>query len=1002
VCLTTHARGLDPNRQLSQYVRQQWLAGSGFPGGAINAIAQTADGYLWIGTDKGLLRFDGFTFSLVSVPPFASASDTPILQLLTDADGQLWVRPEGADVVRQNNGQFESVRYGAVAQTSQITAMAKDSQGRIVVSDIARGTFRFDGGRVEQLAEPAVLPGAASPPVISMAQGADGGLWLGTLGVGLYLFAGGRSTRVDAGLPDQKMDCLLLVSKDELWVGTDTGLFRGNGKEFHRIDLPAALGSVQVLSILRDRDANIWASTTRGLLRINRNGIVFSTEDSIRGNGGINTLFEDREGNLWFGGPEGLGRIRDSTFLSYSPAIDARFERDGPVYADKEGRTWFAPAQGGLYALKNASIVFNATGIPANDVVYSIGGNGDDLWVGRQHGGLTHLDLRGGAVTSTTYTQANGLAQNSVYAVYQSLDGSVWAGTLSGGVSRFKDGRFTNYTTVHGLASNSISSILETRKGEMWLGTSSGLSSLENDQWKSYTTRDGLPPGGVNCLFEDSSQTLWIGTSGGLAVSAADHFQAPGTWPDVLHEPVFGLAEDKGGWLWITTANHVLQVRRDKLAIGTLGPSDLREYGTADGLLSSEGINRSRSVIADAEGKIWLSLGRGLSVVDPSHMPDSSPPAIAHIEAVLADDVPVSLTNPVRIPPSPKRIVIAYTALSLAAPERIRFRYVVDSFDRTWSGPVATREAVYTNLGPGSYRFRVIASNSSGLWNGVESAIVFEVKPAVWQTFWFRTALVLAVAGLCLLLYRLRLLQLTHQLNLRFEERLAERTRIARDLHDTLLQSFQGVAYQLQAARNLLQRKEDKATEVLDEAIIGTEEAIQEGRFAIRDLRPEPAAQRDLPELLNVVGRELAKANELTGHSPTYRVVLEGKQQGLSPILQDEVYRISREVIRNAFAHAAADHIEVEIRYDRDQLRVRIRDDGKGIDPAILKAGGTSGHFGIPGMRERAQRSGSRLDFWSELGAGTEVELMVPASVAYQRQPAGRHFRLFRRAGRDE
>ncbi|MGC2251698.1 MAG: two-component regulator propeller domain-containing protein [Acidobacteriaceae bacterium] len=1002
VCIALPARALDPNRLPSQYVRQQWIVGSAFPGGAVNAIAQTADGYLWIGTDKGLVRFDGFTFSPVSFTPVASASDIPILQLLTDPNGQLWIRPEGADVVRQRNGRFERVEYGAQAITSQITAMAKDSNKGILVSDIAKGTFLFQGDAVEMLAKPAVLSGSASPPIISIAQGDDGGLWLGTLGVGLFHFANGRATRVDAGLPDRKINCLLVISNDELWVGTDTGLFRWDGKEFHRINLPPALGSVQVLSILRDRDSNIWAGTTRGLLRINSDGVSFSAEDEIRGNGGINALFEDREGNLWIGGSQGLGRIRDSTFLTYSPAIDSRFRHDGPVYVDREGRTWFAPAQGGLYALKNGSIQSISTGIPANDVVYSIAGAGDDLWVGREHGGLTHLQLRGGAVTSKTYTQANGLAQDNVYTVYQSHDGAVWAGTLSGGVSRLKDQRFTNYTMANGLASNTISSILETRNGEMWFATPSGLSSLSNGQWKSYTTRDGLPSEHVNCLFEDSYGTLWVGTSAGLAVSVANRFHVPRTWPEVLRDPVFGLAEDKKGWLWIATSKHVLQVRRDKLAKGALGASDVREYGTADGLLSSEGINRSRSVVADSEGRIWFSLGRGISVVDPSHMPDSSPPAIAHVEAVLADNLPINVTSPVRIPPSPKRIAIMYTALSLASPERIRFRYILDGFDRNWSAPVATREAIYTNLGPGSYRFRVMASNSSGVWNEAGASLGFSIAPAYYQTNWFRFLCVAFFLGLLWTLYRMRLHQIQRQFAAGLEASVGERLRIARELHDTMLQTFQAAAYQFQAARKLLLRNADNAMEVVDEAIESAEEGIKEGRAAIGELRPEPAAQRSLSELLNATGRELAEAHNLNGHAPSYHVFVEGKQQDLSPMLQDEVYRISREVIRNAFVHAAASHIEVEIRYDQHHLRLRIRDDGKGITPRILEAGGTSGHFGIPGMRERAKRIGSQLEFWSEEGAGTEVQFQVPASMAYQKRGDGRRFRFFRKATRHE
>ena len=988
-CITTIAGALDPDRMPSQYVHQQWIVGSSFPGGAINAIAQTPDGYLWIGTEKGLVRFDGFTFSFVSFTPVASASDTPILQLLTDPGGQLWIRPEGSDVVHQSNGHFESVQYGARVQTSQITAMSKDISGRIIVSDIAKGTFRFEGDKAEQLADPAVLPNEASPPILSMALGADRRLWMGTLGVGLFLFDRGQATRVDAGLPDRKINCLLLISQDELWVGTDTGLFRWQGKEFHRVDLPPALGKVQVVSMLRDRDSNIWAGTTGGLLRINRKGASLSTEEAIRGHGGINALFEDREGNIWVGGSQGLCRIRDSTFLTYSPAIDSRFERDGPVDSDRDGRIWFAPAEGGLYALKDGSIQFLQSGIPTNDVVYSIYGDGGDLWVGRQHGGLTRLQARGGIVTNRTFTQAKGLAQNSVYTVYRSRDGSVWAGTLSGGVSRFKDEQFTNYTTANGLASNSILSILESHTGEMWFGTPSGLSQLANGQWKSYTTHDGLPSEHVNCLFEDSSGALWIGTSGGLAVSVANHFQVPGMIPAALRDPIFGIAEDKRGWLWIATSNHVLQVRRNKLAMGTLGTSDVREYGTADGLLSAEGIDRSRSVVADSEGRIWFSLGRGISVVDPSHMPDTSPPAIAHVEGVVADDHLINIAGPVQVPASPKRIVFSFTALSLASPERVRFRYLVDGFDQNWSAPVATREAVYTNLAPGSYRFRVIASNSNGLWNGAESTIAFEVEPAVWQTWWFRVSLMVLAAGLTLLFYRLRLLQLTHQLNLRFEERLAERTRIARELHDTLLQSFNALLLRLQTVSNVLPMQPEEAQRRIDLALEQASGAISEGRDTLNELRSSGSVTIDLDQAISKFARELLSASP-TEPVPEIHVQVEGSPLPMNPIVRDEVFRIVTEAVRNAVRHAKARQIEVEIRYDEHHLRLRIGDNGMGIDPTILNRDHKAGHWGLRGMRERAKLVGGTLEVWSQLNVGTEIALSIPATSVYVKAPYAR------------
>src|SRR5258705_12832073 len=797
--LVTDARALDPNRPPSQYVREQWTTETRSPGGGVNGIAQTADGYLWIGTDRCLIRFDGFNFRPVSFASIATASNVPILQLLTDAGGKLWVRPQGADLVRQKDGKFESVRYGPVA----ITALSKDNHDGVLVSDIAQGTFRFMEDHAQKL-------GPASPPVISLAETADGKIWMGTLGDGLFLLRGGRVTQVNAGLPDRKMNCLLAIGSDELWVGTDTGLYRGNGAGFRRLELPSFLGIVRVLSLLRDRDSNIWVGTTRGLLRINAKGISFSEENELRGDGGINVLFEDREGNLWIGGARGLGRIRDSAFVTYSSVSDRRFEHNGPVYVDLEGRTWFAPGRGGLYVLQNGHVQ-TVTSIPVNEVIYSISGWADVVWVGRQRAGITRLQFRNGAIASQSYTEANGLAQNSAYAVYKSRDGSVWAGTLNGGVSKLKDGHFTTYTTTIGLASNTVSSILETRDGVMWFATPRGLSSFSDGQWRTYTTGEGLPSPEVNCLFEDSSGTLWSGTSAGLASFASNRFQVPHESPDVLREQIVGMPEDKSGGFWIATSDHVLRVPRDKLLSGVVKAVDVREYDQADGLESTGGGKRSRSVVSDSAGRIWFSLRNGLSVVDSSQITDYSVPALPHIEAITADNNPVNLAGFVRIPPSPRRITFEYTGLSLAVPGRIRFRYFLEDFDNSWSQPAAAREAVHTNLGTGSYRFRLVASNSEGLWNGPETVIALNVAPAYYQTYWFRLSCIAAFLGMLAAAYQLRLRQLSRAFNGRLEERVAGRTRIARDLHDTLLQSFQGVLMMSHAVTCLIPHRPAEA-----------------------------------------------------------------------------------------------------------------------------------------------------------------------------------------------
>jgi len=976
--LVTDACALDPNRLPSQYVREQWTTETRFPGGGVNGIAQTADGYLWIGTDRGLMRFDGFSFRPVSFASIATASKVPILQLLTDAGGKLWFLPQGADLVRQKDGKFESVRYGP----GVITALSKDNHDGVLVSD-TQGTFRFMEDHVQRL-------GPDSPPVISLAETADGKIWLGTLGDGLFLLTSGRATYVNAGLPDRKINCLLAIGSDELWVGTDTGLYRGNGKDFRRIELPSFLGNVQVLSFLRDRDSNIWVGTTRGLLRINAKGISFSEENELRGDGGINVLFEDREGNLWIGGARGLGRIRDSAFVTYSSASDRRFEHNGPVYVDPEGRTWLAPAQGGLYVLQNGRVQ-PITSIPPNEVVYSISGRADVVWVGRQRGGLTRLRFRNGAIASQSYTEANGLAQNSAYAVYESRDGSAWAGTLNAGVSKLKDRHFTTYTTTNGLASNTVSSILETRDGAMWFATPNGLSSFSNGHWRTYTTVEGLPSSEVNCLFEDSSGTLWSGTSAGLAFFASNRFQVPHEAPDVLREQIVGMAEDKSGRFWIATSDHVLRVPREKLVSGVVKAVDAREYDQADGLESTEGVKRSQSVVSDSAGRIWFSLRSGLSVVDSSQITDYSVPALSHIEAITADNNPVNLAGSVRIPPSPRRITFEYTGLSLAVPGRIRFRYFLEGFDRSWSEPVATREAMYTNLGAHSYRFRVVACNSEGLWSESEAAIGFEVEPTVWQTWWFRTAsaALILLSVWCVYLYRLR--QLGKEFNIRLEERVGERTRVARELHDTLLQSFHGLLLRFQTVSNLLPAGEPK--QKLDDAIDQSAQAITDGRDAVQGLRSSTTVTNDLASAITALGTELARS-ELNPNAAEFHVEVEGTPRDLHPILRDEVYRVAGEALRNAFHHAQAQRIEVEIRYDRRQLRLRVRDDGKGIDPKLLNDDGRAGHYGLRGMRERARLMGGKLAVWSELDSGTEVELRIPASRAYEIPPTRRRWWL--------
>jgi signal transduction histidine kinase len=461
-----------------------------------------------------------------------------------------------------------------------------------------------------------------------------------------------------------------------------------------------------------------------------------------------------------------------------------------------------------------------------------------------------------------------------------------------------------------------------------------------------------------------------------MAVLVSGKVQVP-LLPDFLREPIFGIAEDKKARFWIATSNHVLQVPRDKLLAGKARTEDIREYGPADGLPSSEGVNRSRSLVSDSEGRIWISVKGGLSVVDPSHLASTWPPAIAHVESVMADGMAITAVDSIRVPAAHKRIRFVYTALSLAVPERIRFRYFLEGFDRQWSEPSAAREAVYTNLGPRTYHFHLVASNSYGEWNGSETVVAFEVEPAFWQTWWFRSTLAVLLASIVFVFYRLHLHRLTQQLNLRFEERLAERTRIAQELHDTLLQGFLSASMQLHVADDQLPQ-DSPAKPLMNRVLTLMGRVIDEGRNAVRGLRSGHDDSYDLGQAFSRVAQELVIQQEVD-----FRVVIEGLPRALHPVIRDEVYRIGRESLVNAFRHSRANKIEVEVDYSASNLRILVRDNGCGIDPQVLRAG-RDGHWGLPGMRERAEKVGAKLRLWSRAAAGTEVELTVPGQIAFQ------------------
>jgi signal transduction histidine kinase/ligand-binding sensor domain-containing protein len=995
------ALALDPSLDISQYAHTSWRVRDGFVKGLIYAIAQTPDGYLWLGTDFGLYRFDGVR----AVPWESPSTQYPlgggVRSLLVGRDGTLWIGKFGG-LVSLKDGRF--TRYPDLDGGS-VRHLVEDREGTIWASYNARipgagklcairnGASQCVGG-----------DGRFGTGVYSLYQDRSGGLWAGTLN-GIWRWKPGPPKFYPLSIELNGIEAISEDNNGLLLIGWKGGIYRFIDGKTEPYPLASKVPQFRVWTMVRD--GGLWIGTQDdGLLHLHQGRTdTFSIADGLAGDS-ILGLFEDHEGDIWVCSAGGLDRFRDYSVATLTTKQGLLRSVVESVLADRNGTVWFGTF-GGLNQWDHGRVTIPATGSASRDG--KLGGSDPESLFQDQSGRIWISTLHGlGYLENGRFTLIKGVPGRNFLSIDEDVDRNTWAASIENGLSEVSpQNAVRNFTwAALGHKDFAVAIAADRRQGGLWLGFfRGGIAYFSDGQVKkTYSGSDGLAPGAVNDFFFDDGGAMWISTQSGLSRLKNNRIATLTGKNGLPCDTVHWAREESDGSMWLYTACGLVRIDRSELDAwqaaadrqeGATRKIQVAVFDSLDGVRNIVTANTYHPHVAKTpDGKLFFSSLDGLSIVDPHHLPFNKIPPPVHVEQVTADGKAYDAANGLQLGPHVRDLAIDYTALSLVVPEKVHFKVKLEGQDNDWRELVNVRHVEYTNLPPRAYRFHVIASNNSGVWNEAGAALEFSVLPAYYQTNWFRLLCVTAFVGLLWALYRLRLHQVQRQFALGLEARVGERLRIARELHDTLLQSFQGVAFQLQAARKLIIRKADNAEEVLNDAILATEEAIREGRSAIRDLRPEPAAQRNLFELLDAAGRELATAQELNGPAPNYRVLIEGKQQELSPMLQDEVYRISREVIRNAFAHAAASHIEVEVRYDPDHLRLRVRDDGKGIDPKVL-AGGQSGHFGIPGMRERAERIGAHLDFWSEVGAGTEAELTVPASMAYQKPRNGHRIRLF-------
>jgi signal transduction histidine kinase len=518
-------------------------------------------------------------------------------------------------------------------------------------------------------------------------------------------------------------------------------------------------------------------------------------------------------------------------------------------------------------------------------------------------------------------------------------------------VAYFHEGQYDNLPVTGGPDSAKFSAgkVLDLSRdadGAFWLATDEGLRRIAGGHAATLSMANGLPCNLVHWIIEDDSASYWLYTRCGLLRIARSEMAA-----------------------WIADP-------RRKIGFTT--------FDASDGVRLVPALSGYRPQVAkSADGRIWFINFDTLSYFDPSRMAVNALPPPVRIERLTADRKGYDAAAELRLPALVRDISVDYTALSLVAPEKMHFRYKLEGQDLDWREVVNDREARYSNLPPATYRFRVIASNNSGVWNEEGASLQFSIAPAYWQTTWFRLLCGAACLGLLVLLYWLRVRQLAIQFNMKLDARVGERTRIARELHDTMLQSFQGVLLQLQAALRFLSKDPRKTEKILVEVIDQAAEAIKGGREAVQGLRASTQQSNDLAAAIASVGREMF-ARRGGNNVPALRVEVEGVAKDLHPIIRDEIFRVVAEALRNALQHSCGTQVEVQLWYGPREFRVRVRDDGQGIDQKILADGGVEGHFGLGGMRERATLIGAKLTVWSALGSGTEVELVIAESKAYQ------------------
>jgi ligand-binding sensor domain-containing protein len=764
----------------TKYVCDGWTSDQGLPQNSISAIVQTGDGYIYAGTQEGLVRFNGSQFTVFDDESSTALSNSFILSMLLDSEGAVWIGTESG-IVLLRDGQLEPVLPVSQLFASAVETIVEERPGVLWIGTREGALFRLEDGHLRSVQ----LEELSGTSILCSCLDQQGRLWFGTNGDGLIRLVEEQPTvsTVADGLSSDQVSALLCDRAGRLLIGTaDGSLMTYDGADFHAIELPGI--SSRINTIFEDSRGRLWLSTHgQGIVRLDEDGLTFIDRSDGIANDVVLSIFEDHEGNFWVGTDGGgLNRLTESIFDIFDTTRGLSHDVVFPMVETGNGAMWVGTEGGGLNRIAtdgSVTVLTSADGL-ADDKIFSLFEADDGgLWIGTYGGGLNYL--ADGRIS--TLTADDGLASNFIWSLLGDRRGRLWIGTDGSGLDLYQNGSLINFSTRNGLSDNQIPVIHEAADGTIWVGTAAGgLNRFDETEWVVLDSRHGLSSDKVLAIYEDRQGSLWIGTSGGGINRYKDGRFAAIRKQDGLYDNlVYQILADDLGFLWMSCNRGLFRARKSELDDFADGAADTvvcHSYGKAEGMKSTECNGSTQPAgYRHSNGSLWFPTLKGVVVVDPRRIRERSIPPPVVVEELLADGKSIVLNHQVALPPGTRNIEIRYTGLSYTAPEKLQFRYRLQGYEESWIDVGNRRAAYYTNLPPGDYLFQMTACNSDGLWNQSVASISFTLSPYLYQQRWFQAVGVLGIVVATLLLHQLRVRRLRRreeELSARVEAAMAE------------------------------------------------------------------------------------------------------------------------------------------------------------------------------------------------------------------------------------